>query len=53
MKSKAADLYEVLKYWEEGKLKVYIDSVFPLERITEAHRKAEEYHAGGKIVITI
>jgi len=53
MKSKGSDLYEILRYMAEGRIKVYIDSVFPLDRIAEAHRKAEQYHSGGKIVIEI
>jgi NADPH:quinone reductase-like Zn-dependent oxidoreductase len=53
MKSKGSDLEEILKLNESGRLKVFIDSVFPLNRISEAHMKAENYHSGGKIVIEI
>jgi NADPH:quinone reductase-like Zn-dependent oxidoreductase len=53
MQSKGSDLEEILKLIEAGRVRVMIDSVFPLDRITEAHMKAENYHSGGKIVIEI
>ncbi len=53
MKSNGDDLDALSKMITDGKLKIYIDSVFPLERITDAHRRAEEYSTQGKIVIII
>jgi NADPH:quinone reductase-like Zn-dependent oxidoreductase len=53
MKSNGDDLDALSKMINDGKLKIYIDSVFPLERIADAHRRAEEYSTQGKIVIII
>jgi len=38
---------------ERGQLRPLIDSTFPLERIADAHRKAEAGGTKGKIVITV
>jgi 2-desacetyl-2-hydroxyethyl bacteriochlorophyllide A dehydrogenase len=38
---------------DQGKLEVFIDSVHTLDRVSEAHRRAEEYHTQGKIIIKI
>jgi NADPH:quinone reductase-like Zn-dependent oxidoreductase len=51
MKSRATDLDEIIKLIEAGRLRVIIDSVFLLDQISEAHKRAESYHSGGKIVI--
>ncbi len=53
MKSKASDLDIISGMISDGKIRIFIDSVYPLERIEEAHRKAEEYHTNGKIVLEI
>jgi len=53
MKSKASDLDIISGMIKDGKIKIFIDSVYPLERISDAHRKAEEYHTNGKIIIKI
>jgi NADPH:quinone reductase-like Zn-dependent oxidoreductase len=37
----------------DGKLTVLVSEEFPLERIAEAHERAERGHAPGKIVVTI
>ena len=44
-------LTDLAKQVEEGKLKVSVGKVFPLEQIVEAHRTMEENRAGGKIVV--
>jgi NADPH:quinone reductase-like Zn-dependent oxidoreductase len=43
----------VLKLVAEGLLEPVIDSVFPLEDIASAHRRAESRESFGKIVVTI
>jgi NADPH:quinone reductase-like Zn-dependent oxidoreductase len=38
---------------EEGRLRVDVSEVFPLERISDAHLLSETGHARGKIVVTV
>lgn len=43
-----------LKAWiEEGKIKPIVDKVYPMEQVTEAHRRVEAEQRLGTIVITI
>ncbi len=52
-KSSGKDL-EILKdLVEEEKLSSVIDSVYPLDNVSGAHRRAEEYSTEGKIIIKI
>jgi NADPH:quinone reductase-like Zn-dependent oxidoreductase len=52
-KSQSSDL-EVLKRLVEGeKLISVIDSIHPLDKVSEAHRRAESYSTEGKIIIKI
>jgi len=53
MRSKADDLEVLSKMITDGQIRIYIDSVFPLEKVADAHRRAEEYSTEGKIVIRI
>lgn len=53
MKSSGPDLEFISDLIRKNKLKIFIDSVFPLDKIADAHRRAEEYHTEGKIVVTI
>jgi NADPH:quinone reductase-like Zn-dependent oxidoreductase len=53
MKSRSKDLEQISNMITENQLKIYIDSVYPLERIADAHRRAEEYTTQGKIIIKI
>ncbi len=53
MKSSGSDLEIISDLIRRNELKIFIDSVFPLEKIADAHRRAEEYHTEGKIVVTI
>lgn len=47
------DLSELRTLIDEDMVKPVIDSVFPLEDIDEAHRKSEQGHASGKIVVSV
>ncbi|WP_017731020.1 NAD(P)-dependent alcohol dehydrogenase [Nafulsella turpanensis] len=48
-----ADLMELKRLVDEGKLKVVIDKVYPLEELDLAHSYSETGHARGKIAISI
>jgi NADPH:quinone reductase-like Zn-dependent oxidoreductase len=50
---RSEDLEFLAKLVDQRKLKVIIDSVHPLEKIAEAHRRAEEYRTEGKIIIRV
>ncbi len=52
-KSSGSDLQVLTDLAESGKLQVIIDSVHPLEKVSDAHRRAEEYHTEGKIIVRI
>jgi len=53
MKSNGDDLDALSKMITDDQLKIYIDSGFTLERIADAHVRAEEYSTEGKIIIKI
>ena len=46
-----AELHEILRHVEAGKLRPVVDRVMPLDAIAEAHRVLEERRAFGKIVL--
>ena len=46
-----SDVEELLKLVQEGKLKVLVDQVFPLEQAREALRVIEDREVFGKIVV--
>lgn len=48
-----AELREILRHVEAGRLKAVIDSVFPLEKIREAHAQIGERAVFGKVVVTL
>jgi NADPH:quinone reductase len=48
-----AQLSEIAKLMEEGKLKVHIAAVFPLAKAKKAHALCETGHVNGKIVLEI
>ncbi|CUS81015.1 NADPH:quinone reductase [Candidatus Kryptonium thompsonii] len=48
-----AELMEVLKFFQNGKLKPVIHTVLPLEEAQEAHRILENREAFGKVVLKI
>ncbi len=47
------ELLEVVKLFNEGRLKAVVDSVYPLERAGEAQKKMEESRHFGKIVLKV
>jgi NADPH2:quinone reductase len=48
-----AEFRRVLTLLGQGQLRPAIDSVFPLARIQDAHRRAESRESFGKIVVTM
>ncbi len=52
-KSLGSDLEVLKKMVEEEKLISVIDSIHPLDKVSEAHRRAEAYSTEGKIIIKI
>lgn len=46
-----AELLEVLKFFEDGRLKPVVDRVLPLEKAAEAHTAIEDRAQFGKIVL--
>ncbi|WP_404308496.1 NAD(P)-dependent alcohol dehydrogenase [Neorhodopirellula lusitana] len=50
-KPNAEDLRELIRLHEEGKLKVTIDSTFPMSELAQAHRRVEEGVDRGKVVL--
>ena len=38
---------------DEGKVKVIISKVYPLEQVADAHRESATWHVRGKIVLEV
>ena len=53
MRSRSTDLEQISKMISDKTIRIYIDSVFPLDKIVEAHKRAEEYTTEGKIIIKV
>ncbi len=53
MKHDSSDLDLVSKWIQEKKIKICLDKIFPLDKIHEAHRYAEQGHNKGKNVVVI
>lgn len=49
----AERLAELVEYYTEGKLKIYIRKVFTLDQAIEAHRELERGHGRGKVILAI
>ena len=47
------ELLDVLTLFENGRLQPVVDSVMPLEKAREAHRRLEERKQFGKVVLTM
>ncbi len=52
-KSKSSDLEVLTNLVEEEKLISVIDSIHTLDKVSEAHRRAESYSTEGKIIIKV
>ncbi len=46
-------LQEIAQLIDEGKVKVVISKVYPLEDVADAHRESETWHVRGKLVLEI
>ena len=46
-------LEEMAQWIDEGKVKVHVAKVFPLEEVAEAHLESESWHVQGKLVLQI
>ena len=53
MQSRKDWLAEIAQLIDEGKVKVFISKVFPLEQVAEAHRESETWHVRGELVLEI
>jgi len=42
---------ELLRFWNEGKIKPTIDSVHPFDKAADAHRRLESRQNIGKVVL--
>lgn len=49
----AAQLAEIARWFDEGKLTTHVETTFPLARAPEAHAASEKLHTRGKIVLTM
>jgi NADPH:quinone reductase-like Zn-dependent oxidoreductase len=47
------ELLEVVKLFEQGRLRTVVDSTFPLERAAEAQSRMEESRHFGKVMLTV
>ena len=47
------ELLEVVKLFEEGRLKTVVDSIFPLEKAVDAQKRMEGSKHFGKIVLAV
>ena len=46
-------LQKMAQLIDEGKVRVFISNVFPLEQVAEAHRESESWHVQGKLVLEV
>ncbi|MFF9900061.1 NADP-dependent oxidoreductase [Streptomyces longispororuber] len=53
VRSHGAQLAEIGRLFDEGKLQVGVDSTYPLPEAAHAHRRAAQGHLQGKIVLTV
>lgn len=51
--SKDADLREIIAMVNKGKLKSVIDSIYPFEKMVEAHKKVETGRKVGNVVVRV
>ena len=48
-----AELHEIIKHVEAGRLRPVVDRILPIDQIAEAHRVLENRQAFGKVVLTL
>ena len=53
MQSRGDWLEEIARLIDDGKVKIFISKVFPLEQVAEAHRESETWHVRGKLVLEV
>ena len=53
MKAEGTDLDFINKLTRDNKFKIYIDKIFPLEQVSEAHKYSQSGKAEGKVVVKI
>lgn len=46
-------LQQIAQLIDEGKVKVEISSIYPLEQVAEAHRQSETWHVRGKLILEV
>ena len=46
-------LKEMAQLIDEGKVKVIVSKVYPLEQVVEAHKESESWHVRGKLVLEV
>jgi NADPH:quinone reductase-like Zn-dependent oxidoreductase len=46
-------LQEIASLIDEGKVKVAISKIYPLDEVAEAHRESETWHVRGKLILEI
>ena len=46
-------LNEIAQLIDNGKVKVIISKVYPLEQVAEAHKESQTWHVRGKLVLEI
>jgi NADPH:quinone reductase-like Zn-dependent oxidoreductase len=49
----AADMQHLAELWQRKAIRPVIDSTFPLERIADAHARAESWRKVGSVVVTM
>ncbi len=52
-KSLSGDLQQIADLIDSGKIKPVISEIIPLKEAAEAHKKIEEGHTRGKIVLRV
>ena len=53
MKAEGTDLDFINQLIRENKFKIYVDKIFPLEQVSEAHKYSQTGKAEGKVVVKI
>ncbi|TDD35052.1 NADP-dependent oxidoreductase [Actinomadura sp. KC06] len=52
-KRSASRIAEAARFYDEGRLKIHVRGVFPLERAADAHREVATGHGRGKVVLAV